>query len=257
MTSAFTLSDITHRHPGAGRAALAGISLTVQAGETVALIGPSGVGKTTLLALLDGRLRGWHGAAAVLGHALDPGHPPARGLRADVGFIFQDFALIDRASVRQNVLNGRLGRTGQWASLFGRFTVTDHAAANTALADAGILDLADRRADTLSGGQRQRVAIARCLAQEPRLILADEPISNLDPVRAESILALITATAEKRGATVLFTSHQPDLAGRFAARIVALKSGQVAYDGPAADMDPARIADLYRDDAKAMLRLVG
>ncbi|HEX9857742.1 MAG TPA: ATP-binding cassette domain-containing protein [Paracoccaceae bacterium] len=257
MTVAVALSDIMHSHPGAARGALAGIDLTVQAGETVALIGPSGVGKTTLLALLDGRLYGWRGAATVLDHALNPAVPPARTLRPDIGFIFQDFALIERATVRQNVLNGRLGRTRPLASLFGRFSDTDHAAADTAMADAGILDLADRRADTLSGGQRQRVAIARCLAQEPRLILADEPISNLDPVRAESILALIAATAGKRGATVIFTSHQPDLAGRFAGRIVALKAGQVAYDGPPGGLDAPRVADLYRDDAKALLRLVG
>jgi phosphonate transport system ATP-binding protein len=127
--------------------------------------------------------------------------PPDRARRAEVGFIFQKFALVEWASVWRNALNGRLGRTDALASLFSRFTAVDKAATEAALLDTGIAELRDRRVDRLSGCQRQRVAIARCLAQEPKLILADEPVSNLDPLRAERILNLLAQPARQRGAT--------------------------------------------------------
>ncbi len=242
---AAVLTGVAHRYAGERAGSLEGIDLVLRRGERVALIGPSGAGKSTLLTLLDGRLRGWRGGAMVLEHALDPRRRPPRALRAEIGFVFQEFALVEQASVRQNVLNGRLGRTSPLASLFGRFTPADHAAAETAMADAGIAELAEKRADRLSGGQRQRVAIARCLAQEPRLILADEPISNLDPVRAKSVLGLLADAAGRHGATLVFSSHQPDVALRLADRVVALKDGRIAHDGPPESVDRERLAALY------------
>ena len=119
--------------------------------------------------------------------------------------------------------------------------------ARAALADCGIADLAERRVDSLSGGQRQRVAIARCLAQEPRLFLADEPVSHLDPARAAEILTLLTGAARARGATVLFSSHQPDLARRFADRIVGMRDGRIAFDVAVCDLSDVATADLYRE----------
>ena len=245
MNDTVILSGIGHRHSGDSTATLKGIDLTLRQGEILSLIGPSGAGKSTLLSLLDGQLTGWDGAAVVLGTALSPTSAPKRSLRADVGFIFQDFALIERASVRQNVLNGRLGRVNGFAAVIGRFTDVDRDAANAALQETGIADLADRRADQLSGGQRQRVAIARCLAQEPRLILADEPVSNLDPVRADAILRLITTQATKRNASVIFTSHQPELALRFSDRVAGLKEGRILFIEPAASVTQDQIAELY------------
>ena len=257
--AAVVLAGVSHRYAGDREGSLDGIDLAIERGAVVALIGSSGAGKSTLLTLLDGRLRGWRGAAVVLEHALDARHAPEREQRADVGFIFQEFALVERATVRQNVLNGRLGRTRPFRSLFGRFTDVDHVAAEMAMRDAGIIELADKRADRLSGGQRQRVAIARCLAQEPRLILADEPVSNLDPVRAESVLRLLGATAKRRGATLIFSSHQPDLASRFADRIIALKDGRVAFDDAPSELTPERLGEIYAGEirADAALRLVG
>ena len=169
MTQTFSLAGIEHRF---GKIkSLSDIDLSVESGECVALIGPSGAGKSTLLDLLDGRLRNWDGTATVLNRSLDVGKAPRRQTRADTGFIFQDFALVDRQSVYQNVMNGRLGRTKHWNSLWGRFNERDHMIVGSVLRDTNLTKLADRRADQLSGGQRQRVAIARCLAQEPRLIL--------------------------------------------------------------------------------------
>ena len=254
------LTGVSHRYPGEAGNSISSVDLTLRRGERVALIGPSGAGKSTLLSLLDGRLRDFQGGAVVLSHALDARQPPPRKERAKVGFVFQEFALVERASVRQNVLNGRLGGVSQMAALLNRFSETDHAAVNRALIDAGILEFADKRADRLSGGQRQRVAIARCLAQEPRVILADEPISNLDPVRAENILRLLGEAAGRRGLALMFSSHQPALAVRYADRIVALKRGSVAYDGTPDKLDRALLADIYANDRSSdsrSLRLVG
>lgn len=256
--AAVVLDGMAYRYPGESAGALHGIDLTVRQCEVVAIIGPSGAGKSTLLTLLDGRLRGWQGRAIVLGHSLDPRRAPPRRVRAETAFIFQEFALVDRASVARNVLNGRLGQTPVLASLFGRFNARDRQAVEEALRDTGILDLADKRADQISGGQRQRVGIARALAQEPRLMLADEPVSSLDPARAEAVLRLLTDAARARRATLIFSSHQPGLATAVADRIVALKEGRIALDLPAHQLDEASLADLYGDGERpAPLRLVG
>lgn len=241
------LTGIVHHHAAGRQAALDGVDLAVERGEVVALVGPSGAGKSTLLTLLDGRLRGWQGDATVLGQALRPDRAPERACRAEVGFVFQEFALVERASVWRNVLNGRLGRTDALASLFGCFTQRDEVAAEVAMHDTGIAELRDQRVDQLSGGQRQRVAIARCLAQEPQLILADEPVSNLDPLRSERILRLLADTARRRGATLILSTHQPELVAGMAHRIVALRDGGVVFDGAPDRLTAQGLAAVYRD----------
>lgn len=249
MTPAIAISDLTLHHPGAegGNPALSGVTLRVAPGQSVALLGASGAGKTTLLALCDGRLRGWRGQANVLGHPLSPDRALAPSARVDTGFIFQEFALVERSSVERNVLNGRLGRMPVLQAFFGGHSARDRTAVHKAMAEAGIADLAHRRVDSLSGGQRQRVAIARCLAQEPQLILADEPVSNLDPARADDILGLITGAARARGVTAVFSSHQPDLAMRHADRVIGLRDGKLRFDRPAAEVTPKDIAQIYHD----------
>lgn len=252
MTAVVHIEELCFSHVASGLPTLDQVSLSIPPGEAVALIGPSGAGKTTLLTLLDSRLRAWSGRVSVLGSALDPDHAPPRARRADTGFIFQDFALVERSSVLRNVLNGRLGRMSALCALFGRPSKKDLAVAHAALTDCGIADLAERRVDSLSGGQRQRVAIARCLSQEPRLILADEPVSNLDPARAAEILSLLTEAARRRGATTVFSSHQPDLARRFARRIVGMRNGRIVFDTPTADLTEGATARLYDDAGIAM-----
>ncbi|GGH18330.1 phosphonate transport system ATP-binding protein [Cribrihabitans marinus] len=247
MSTAARIDDLSFAHQGADLRALERVSLVIPTGENIALLGPSGAGKTTLLALLDGRLQGWRGRVSVLGAPLDPDHPPPRAIRPETGFVFQEFALVERSTVLRNVLNGRLGRMSPLRALLGSPTKHDLEIARTALADCGIADLADRRVDSLSGGQRQRVAIARCLAQEPRLILADEPVSNLDPTRAGEILSLLTGAARARGATALFSSHQPDLARRFAQRIIGIRGGRIVFDVPTSELSEDATAELYRD----------
>lgn len=244
---AIALDDLTFRYPREARDSISIAELRVAAGETVALIGSSGAGKSTLLRLLDGRLRGFSGKASVLGQPIDPARPPAREQRRQTGFVFQEFALVEQEDVRQNVLNGRLGRADPWASLIGRFSVADEEAVERAIADVGIADLADKRVDRLSGGQRQRVAIARCLAQEPALLLADEPVSNLDPVTAEAILDLLRDCAARRGATLLVSSHQPRLIGRYVGRFIAMDRGRIVFDGAPEALFDDTLAGIYED----------
>lgn len=239
------LKNISHRYRDAARLTLDNVDLQINARERVALIGASGAGKSSLLALIDNRLTNWHGQAFVLQHPVAVGKKRSQQQRADVGFIFQEFALIDRASVLQNVLNGRLGRTSKWASLLGKFSDHDYAAAHQALQDVGLEDVATRRTDQLSGGQRQRVAIARCLAQEPKLILADEPISNLDPERAASVLQLLSDLALKRELTVIFSSHQPDLAVQYSDRLIGMSNGRIVLDQPSSTVFSNQLAKFY------------
>ncbi len=247
---AVTLRNLSFRYPGEERDVLAIADLVIDVGQHVALIGASGAGKSTLLRLLDGRVRGWRGQVEVLGHALEPDAPPPRSWRCDTGFVFQEFALVEQATVRQNVLNGRLGRTDPVRSLLGRFRTDDEEAADRAIHDVGIDEFADRRVDRLSGGQRQRVAIARCIAQEPRLMLADEPVSNLDPVTAETILSLLRDCATQRGATLLITSHQPRLIAPYVDRFIALDRGRIVFDDTPEKLGNERLLDIYEDAAR-------
>lgn len=239
------LSNIRFAYRGQAMPTLDLDSLSIEAGEKVALIGASGAGKTTVLKLIDGRLLGWSGRADVLGKALSPRRRPPRAARADVGFVFQDFALIDRLTVFENVRNGRLGRMHPILSLGGGFGAHDIEAVERSIADVGLEELAFQRVDRLSGGQRQRVGVARCLAQEPRILNADEPISNLDPAGAENILRLLRETAEARGATLLISSHQPKLVTGFVDRLVGLKHGRIAFDRVASVVTSDDLASLY------------
>lgn len=249
--NAIQIDDLSFRHEGSEMRAIDQICLHITAGERVALLGPSGAGKTTLLTLLDGRLRNWRGRVAVLGVGQEPHRTPPLVRCADTGFIFQEFALVERSTVMRNVLNGRLGRMPAWRALLGITSSNDMEIAHSALDDCGILDLADRRVDSLSGGQRQRVAIARCLAQDPQLILADEPVSNLDPSRAAEILSLLTNAARARGATTVFSSHQPELARRFAHRVIGMRNGRIIFDLPTRELTADATAALYNEKDQA------
>lgn len=242
---AVSLRDLLHRYRGAERPTLDIERLDVEEGSAVALIGASGAGKSSLLRLIDGRLGDWEGSASVLGHALAAGARPPRAWRREVGFVFQEFALVEQVSVFRNVLNGRLGRSHVGRSLLGRFAPDDLAAAQAALRDVGLTELAERRVDRLSGGQRQRVALARALAQEPRLLIADEPVSNLDPVTSASILDLLRESARTRGVTLILSSHQPHLVAAFVDRFVALDRGRVVFDGEPRQLDEDRLATVY------------
>ena len=227
---AIAMRDARVSYVAGGHPELTVDDLRIAPGEKVALIGPSGAGKTTLVKLINGLVRPESGDVTVLDTPLGGKKAQGRAFRRRVGCVFQELNLIERATVFRNVLCGRLGWTPPLASLFGWFSEADKALAMRAIEETGLADFAGRRVDTLSGGQRQRVAIARALAQEPEILTADEPVSNLDPVLTAEMLALMSAAADRRGATLVTIVHHPDLARRHADRVLGLRDGRIVYD---------------------------
>lgn len=235
--------------------ALDGVSMAVAAGEMVALIGASGSGKSTLLRHISGFVAGDDGEILVHGKWVQRQGRRAKGvrrLRAEIGFVFQQFNLIGRLSVLTNVLIGLLHRTPGWRSLLMRFTLPERQRAMEALVSVGIEQSAWQRAATLSGGQQQRAAIARCLVQGARIILADEPIASLDPESARNVMELLARTNREHGCTVLVSLHQVEFARRYCPRTIALHRGRVVYDGPSAALTPQLLAELYGAEAGSL-----
>jgi phosphonate transport system ATP-binding protein len=218
-----------------GRAVLSDASVTVEAGEVVALVGPSGSGKTTLLRCLARLLE--PDAGTITLHGQDITHRTGRKLyraRREIGLVYQQFNLVRRLSALENVLGGRLAEIATWRVLTRRWPEQDLALARAALDRVGLATHAAQRADRLSGGQQQRVAIARALAQGSRVLLIDEPVSSLDPETAASILRLIRELASERGFGVLVTLHRPEDVARVADRALRLQDG-VLLDAPRID----------------------
>jgi len=222
--------DVKFQYVNPGPTVLDIEKLVVKKGERIAIIGPSGSGKTTLFRMINGYIQPDSGYIKILEYKYHINSLLPRSISRKIGFIFQDFNLIDRASVFKNVLWGRLGMVNSVLSLFGVFPKKDKQAAMTAIKDVNLLEYTKQRTDKLSGGQMQRVAIARVLAQEPDIILADEPISNLDPALAEEILILLSKLCQKYGVTLLMNLHQPALAKSFADRVIGLRDGKVVYN---------------------------
>ena len=233
------------QYPG-GTVALDGVDLDITEGERVALIGPSGAGKSTLLRCLNGFVPPTDGEIRVGGaNVTGATGERLRLIRAGIGFVFQQFNLQRRLSVLENVLIGGLARAPRLRSLLGLFPATDTLRARAALDRVGLGGLDDRRVDTLSGGQQQRVAIARVLVQEPRVILADEPMASLDPALSESILALLQRISDEDGITVVTSLHVLDLARRYSRRVIGLRGGRVAYDGSPEDLTEAAAQRIF------------
>ncbi len=220
--------------------------MAIGASERVFVLGHSGSGKSTLARLIKGRLQPSTGQVRVFGGdpadvaapAVDgaPQQPHGwlqqRSLARRIAMIDQEFFLVPRLTVIGNVLHGALGRVSPWKSLFGWYPTAIWQQAEEILAEVELAGLGNRRVETLSGGQRQRVAIARALMQEADLIVADEPISALDPELAEEALELLVECVARRGVTLIVNLHQPELARRFASRLIGLAHGRVVYDGP-------------------------
>ena len=247
MTAAPVLKLESVSRSFGARRALEGVSLSVDRGEMVALIGPSGSGKTTLLRSISG-LTQVEGRVEAFGETVqEKGRvtEAVRHIRRRIGFIFQQFNLVGRLTLFTNAALGSLGRIGFWRGLFGRWPVETQMAAMQALARVGVAEQAGQRAGTLSGGQQQRAAIARALVQKAKVILADEPVASLDPVSARRVMEILRELNRTDGLTVITTLHQVDYALRYCDRVVALKEGRVAYDGPASGLDRARLVDIY------------
>ena len=243
---------------GAPQPALAKVSIELAAGEMVALIGASGSGKSTLLRHICGFVAADAGSGEVRvgpnvmqsGGRIDR---RIRRLREDVGFVFQQFNLVGRLSVITNVLVGLLPRVPWYRSVAMRFTGPEIQEALTALRRVGIENLAWQRASTLSGGQQQRVAIARALVQRAKLILADEPIASLDPESARKVMEILAQINREHRITVLVSLHQVQFAQRYCPRTIALRFGEVVYDGPSAALTPEHLRKLYDSAAEELL----
>ncbi|MBM3838818.1 MAG: phosphonate ABC transporter ATP-binding protein [Verrucomicrobia bacterium] len=223
--------------------------LEIERGERVAVIGPSGAGKSTLLRSIKGYLRPAQGKLEVMGSNLLTVRPEERrAINRRIALIYQQFHLAPRLTVLQNVLCGRLGLTSRWRSLLGFFKPEDLRTAWAAICEVGLQNQVHQRADTLSGGEKQRVAVARAVAQQPSIILADEPVSSLDPAWAEDVLDLIGAVQQHHEATLVMSLHQPHLARRYASRIIGLRQGRVVLDDSPAALTDANLEELYRGD---------
>ncbi len=227
--------------------ALDGFDLEVRAGERVALVGPSGAGKTTILRLCTGSVRPTAGTVEVLGQNLDAAAPDQlRDLRRRVGTVYQQLNLVGPLRVVHNVNAGRLGSWGRGRALRSLLRPVQVDVVRDALEQVGIADKLSERTDRLSGGEQQRVALARVLVQDPALILADEPVSSLDPARAEEVMDLLGEVVVDRDRTLLVSLHDFGLARRRCDRVVGVKGGRVAFDLPAADVTDELGVELYR-----------
>ncbi|MFN0071774.1 MAG: phosphonate ABC transporter ATP-binding protein [Chloroflexota bacterium] len=249
MPAALRIEHLSKVYPNGVRA-IRDLSLIVRPGEFVVIVGLSGSGKSTLLRCVNrlveptaGRI--WVGDDEVTGSS------PAelRRLRLGIGMIFQQFNLVKRSPVLRNVLAGRLGVTSSWRSILGHFRDEDIRAAFANLDRVGIADKAYQRADTLSGGQQQRVAIARALMQEPRLMLADEPVASLDPATSHSVMRYLEEINRDDGITILCNLHFLSLARRYASRLIGLKDGEIIFDGLPGEVDSRRFREIYGEDA--------
>lgn len=244
------LQDVTAAYGAV--AALREVTLAVPPGQTVALVGPSGAGKTTLLRLLNGAVTPVTGDVTVDGSALATLTPDAlRRLRSRIGFVHQDLRLVPNLRVSQNVLSGRLGRRSLvqavWRML--RPDPKELQAVHRMLEKVGIAEQMFQRVDRLSGGQAQRVAIARALYQEPRLLLADEPVASVDPARAAALLDLLTTIGAEAGLTLVVSLHDPDLARQYFQRLIGLRDGRVVFDARAEEVTDAQLTALYALEA--------
>ena len=244
------IKHLSHVYEG-GVQALSDVNLTVEDGEFLVVVGLSGSGKSTLMRCVNRLVEPTEGQVIYNGQDVTSASPEElRHIRRRIGMVFQHFNLVRRSTVLANVLNGRLGYVSAWPSLVGRFPKEDVSKALGALDRVGIPEKAYARADELSGGQQQRVGIARALVQDPDLMLADEPVSALDPATSHSVLRYLEAINRQDGITVICNLHFLDLARRYGTRIVALKEGRLIFDGLPDEIDRDRFREIYGEEAE-------
>ena len=240
------VTDLRKTYP-TGDEALKGIDLSIGGSETTAMIGPSGAGKSTFIRCINRLTEPTAGSITLDGTDLtaldDDG---LREARRDIGMIFQEYNLVERLTVMENVLTGRLGYVSGWQAFRRSFPPEDIERAYEILARVGLDDMENKRVDELSGGQRQRVGIARAVIQQPTILLVDEPTSSLDPETSNTVMRLLTEIAAERGIPVLINIHEVDLATEYADRIVGLYDGEIVFDGPPENLQDEALDRVYR-----------
>jgi len=241
---AVVLDGVTKRY-GEDTVALDDVSIEIEAGEFVVLLGPSGAGKSTLLRILNGLTPPTEGAVAV------SGHPPSSGSRSGVGMVFQLHYLIESMSAFRNALTGALPRTGPLRSALTLYPAAEKRAALEALDTVGLLEAADQRAGSMSGGQKQRVGIARALVQDPQLLLADEPVSSLDPKAARDVMDYMRRAARERDLTTVTSLHQVNVAREFGDRFLGIRDGDVVFDGDRGELTMDVVDRIYYGEGES------
>ena len=234
-----------------GTVGLDDVNLTIQDGEFVAIIGRSGAGKSTLLHAVNRMHDISKGTLTVNDTNVSGLRGKAlRHFRREIGMVFQSFNLVSRTTVIRNVLSARVPEMPFWRVLLGAFRKEDKITALESLDKVGILDKAYIRADQLSGGQQQRVALARTLAQKPKIILADEPVAALDPVTAKQVMEDFVRINKEMGISILLNIHHVELAIEYADRIIGIRAGKIVYDGPSKEVDQTVLDSIYGEAAK-------
>ena len=237
--------DLEVTYPN-GFKALKGIDLTIPKGQFVVIVGLSGAGKSTLIRTVNHLVPPSNGDVVIDGRSVgDAKRGELRRIRSKIGMIFQTFNLVKRSSVLRNVLAGRLGHVSPLRGLLGLFSKHDLALAHESLRRVGIAEKAWQRADALSGGQQQRVGIARALAQQPEVMLADEPVASLDPPTSHAVMSDLKRISREDGITTLVNLHFIDMAREYADRIVGMRDGVVVFDGTPAEATDQAFEDIY------------
>ncbi|WP_124059443.1 phosphonate ABC transporter ATP-binding protein [Vaginisenegalia massiliensis] len=241
-----------------GVKALSDINFSIQQGEIVSIIGPSGAGKSTLLRCLNRMIDATEGEIIFDGvNVLKLKKQELRNLRREIGMVFQHSNLVDRLTVMENVLHGRLGYTSTIKGMFGIFTKEDKQEAEKIIQMLGLSEQINQRADSLSGGQQQRVGISRALIQQPKLILADEPIASLDPSSSRVIMDYFKDINQQMGITVLLNLHQVDVALKYSDRIIGVNGGKIVFEGLPSQVSQETIQMIYGADAEQLIMNVG
>lgn len=237
--------DVEVTYPN-GYKALNGVSVAITAGELVVIVGMSGAGKSTFLRAINGFVPITAGSVKVNGVEVR-GAPSRvlREIRSDVGMIYQTFNLVQRTTVINNVLMGRLAKVGFLKAMLGMWPAADKEIALTALERVEVVEKAYVRASNLSGGQQQRVGIARALAQEPSVLLADEPVASLDPVTSHTVMRDLRRINRDLGITTIINLHFLDLARTYGKRLIGLRAGKLVYDGDIADVEEETFRGIY------------
>jgi len=240
------VKNLTHRYKTREEKAVRDVSLKVKKGEILIILGSSGAGKSTLLKCMNRIIEPDAGEIHIGGRdILSASVSDAEKIRRNMGMIFQQFNLIERNTVLDNVLTGRLGYTSTLNSALGRFSREDKNIALDCIERVTLQDYAGERVNNLSGGQKQRVGIARALTQKPGIILADEPVSALDPKLMKEIMDLLQDICTQDGITLIVSLHFLELAKKYATRVVGMKDGRIVFDGKPDELNEKNIIDIY------------
>lgn len=238
-----------------GDKALNNVSFSIPKGQVVGLIGPSGAGKSTLIRCINRLVEPSSGQVDLNELTVNQlSHAQLRQARRKIGMIFQEYALVDRLTVMENVLSGRLGYVSFWRSFWRQYPSQDIANAYRLLDRVGLIQHANKRADTLSGGQRQRVGIARALAQDPELLLIDEPTASLDPKTSRQVMRLLVEICNERDLPAIINIHDVVLAQQFTDRIIGLKAGEIVFDGTPQQLTENVLTRIYGEEDWTSMR---